>query len=230
MFDRESVQLLHIYAYYSLFHDLIIDSSKEEYVKMEMIHIKKARRNAEEPDAFKALDDEDAAEDLLGADEYDIVMGKQQDFKKRVCDLFTILIEIDMENKSTINLNYTELSDKIYKAGKAEKKTITDRFETLDAEDRGVENLLKTYRIGAWNAGNEKGLFKYDANTYDKEVSGQMMANATTNDTAADVNDLQADIEAQADADADREANDISGLGDNYMDGAYYEEDADRDE
>ncbi len=226
LFDREAVQLLHIYAYYSLFHDLIIDSSKEEYVKMEMVHIKKARRNAEEPDAFKALDDEDAAEDLLGADEYDIVVGKQQEFKKRVCDLFTIMIEIDMENKSTINLNYAELSDKVYKAGKAEKKTITDRFETMDAEDRGVENLLKTYRIGEWNAGNEKGLFKYDANTYDKEISGQMVANAAT----ADVNDLQADMEAQADADADREANDITGLGDNYMDGAYYEEDADRDE
>ena len=110
--------------------------------------------------------------------------------------------------------------------GKAEKKTITDRFETLDAEDRGVENMLKTYRIGAWNAGNEKGLFKYDAATYDKEISGQMVANAAT----ADVNDLQADMEAQADAEADREANDISGLGDNYTDGAYYEEDADRDE
>ena len=226
LFDREAVQLLHIYAYYSLFHDLIIDSGKEEYVKMEMVHIKKARRNAEEPDAFKALDDEDAAEDLLGADEYDIVVGKQQDFKKRVCDLFTILIEIDMENKSTINVNYAELSDKVYKAGKAEKKTITDRFETMDAEDRGVENLLKTYRIGEWNAGNEKGLFKYDATTYDKEISGQMVANAAT----TDVNDLQADMEAQADADADREANDITGLGDNYMDGAYYEEDADRDE
>ena len=226
MFDREAVQLLHIYAYYSLFHDLIIDSGKEEYVKMEMVHIKKARRNAEEQDEFKALDDEEETEDMLGADEYDIVMGKQQDFKKRVCDLFTILIEIDMENKSIINMNYAELLDKVYKAGKAEKKTITDRFETLDAEDRGVENMLKTYRIGAWNAGNEKGLFKYDASTYDKEVSGQMMANAT----ATEVNDLQADMEAQADADADREANDISGLGDNYTDGAYYEEDADRDD
>ena len=225
LFDREAVQLLHIYAYYSLFHDLIIESDKEEYVKMEMIHIKKARRNAEEPDEFKALDDEDAAEDLLGADEYDIVVGKQQDFKKQVCDLFAILIENDMETKSVINVNYAELSDKVYKASKAEKKTITDRFETMDAEDRGVENLLKSYRIGAWNAGNEKGLFKYDASTYDKEVSGQMMANV-----AADVNDLQADMEAQADAEADREANDISGLGDNYTDGAYYEEDADKDE
>jgi hypothetical protein len=226
LFDREAVQLLHIYVYYSLFHDLIIESGKEEYVKMEMVHIKKAKRNAEEPDAFKALDDEDAPEDLLGADEYDIVVGKQQDFKKRVCDLFALLIENDMENKSIINVNYAELSDKVYKAGKAEKKTITDRFETLDAEDRGVENLLKTYRIGAWNAGNEKGLYKYDAATYDKEVAGQMVANAA----ATEVDDLQADMEAQADAEADREANDISGLGDNYMDGAYYEEDADRDE
>lgn len=226
LLDREAVQLLHIYIYYSIFHDLIIESDNDIYVKMEMVHIKKMRRNAEDPDQFSAVEDiEEADYDLLGADEYDIVMGKQQDFKKRVCEFLTALIEIDMENKSTINVSYTELLDKVYKSGKAEKKTITDRFETLDAEERNVENMLKTYSIGAWNVGNEKGLFKYDANTYDKEVSGQMMAN-----TATDVNDLQADMEAQADAEADREANDITGLGDNYMDGAYYEEDAERDE
>jgi hypothetical protein len=227
LFDRESVQLIYIYIYYSVFHDLIIESDNDKYVKMEIAAVKTARRNAEKPDTFSAEEEEEEEyiEAFSNADEYDIVSGNKQEFKKRVCDLLTVLIEIDMENKSIINVNYAELADKIYKANKAEKKTITDRFETMNAEERSVENSMKKYKMGAWNVGEEKGLFKYDPKTYDKEVSGQMMAN-----TATDVNDLQADMEAQADADADREANDISGLGDNYMDGAYYEEDADRDE
>ena len=46
----------------------------------------------------------------------------------------------------------------------------------------------------------------------------------------ADVADLNAFDEANADADADREAFDIDNLGENYEDGAYYEEDMEREE
>jgi hypothetical protein len=232
LFDRETVQMLYIYIYYSVFHDLIVESNDEEYVKIEMAKVKQMRRNmsmtAEEIEleaVFGAEDDED--EDAIG-DEYNILVGKQQDFKKRICQLFTILIEMDMNNKSIIDINYKELSDKIYKANQAEKKTITDRFEKMSIEERSVENAMKNYKIGAWNAGEEKGLFIYDKRTYNKEVSGQMMANVAVE--GADVAELNAFDEANADADADREAHDISNLGENYEDGAYYEEDMERDE
>jgi len=84
-----------------------------------------------------------------------------------------------------------------------------------------VENAMKQYKMGDWNAGEEKGLFIYDKKTYDKEVSGQMVANTTS----VSVDELNAFDEATADADADREAFDISNLGENYEEGAYYEED-----
>jgi len=244
VFDRESVQLLYIYIYYSVFHDLIVASNDEEYVRVEMAKVKKMRREfAEEgEDNFGATagggssaagrknlneDDEDY-ENAIG-DEYNILVGKKQDFKKQICQLLAVLIEMDMQNKAIINVNYEELSDKIYKAGKAEKKTITDRFETMTIEERAVENAMKKYKMGIWNAGEEKGLVRYDRKTYDKEVSGQTAANvANLGDVGvAELNEFD---EANADADADREAYDIGNLGENYEDGAYYEEDMERNE
>ena len=173
-------------------------------------------------------EDEYDYEDLGIGDEYNILVGKQQDFKKRVCQLLTILIEMDMDNKSIFNVNYAELSDKIYKSNQAEKKTITDRFEKMSPEERAVENAMKNYKIGAWNAGEEKGLLIYDKKTYNKEILGQMMANVAIE--GAEVSDLNAFDEANADADADREAYYIGNLGENYEDGAYYEEDMERDD
>jgi len=242
LFDRKAVQMLYDYIYYSVFHDLIVASNSEEYVKVEMAKVKQMRRAVAE-DAGTLIDagayassgssssgssTSDDEEDLGVGDEYNILVGKQQDFKKRICQLFTILIEMDMDNKSIINVNYNDLSDKIYKANQAEKKTITDRFEKMSIEERSVENAMKNYKIGAWNAGEEKGLFIYDKRTYNKEVSGQMMANVAVE--GADVADLNAFDEANADEDADREAFDIDNLGENYEDGAYYEEDMEREE
>jgi hypothetical protein len=238
LFDREAVQMLYVYIYYSVFHDLIVASNSEEYVKVEMAKVKQMRRAvAEDADAstYASIGSSTGAassigdeEDLGIGDEYNILVGKQQDFKRRICQLFTILIEMDMDNKSIINVNYNDLSDKIYKANQAEKKTITDRFERMSIEERSVENAMKNYKIGAWNAGEEKGLFIYDKRTYNKEVTGQMMANVAGE--GADVADLNAFDEANADADADREAFDIDNLGENYEDGAYYEEDMEREE
>lgn len=231
LFDREATQLLYIYIYYSVYHDLIIASNDDEYVKVEMAKVKQMRRDlaADAGDEIFAAMDEDPSmeeEEPLG-DEYNILVGKKQDFKKQICGLLAILIEMDMQNKAIINVNYEDLSDKIYKASKMEKKTITDRFETMSIEERAVENAMKQYKMGAWNAGEEKGLFRYDRKTYDKEVTGQMMAN--TANEGANVADLNAFDEANADADADREAYDIGNLGENFEDGAYYEEDMERE-
>lgn len=225
LFDREITQLLYIYIYYSVFHDMIVESNSDEYVKVEMANVKLMRSKAQEDaeDEMQAAEAEEETEEI--GDEYDILMGKKQEFKKRMCHLLTILIEMDMDNKAIININYAELSDKVYKASKMEKKTITDRFETMTMEERSVENAMKKYKMGAWNAGEEKGLFKYDSKTYDKEVAGKMMANE-----GADVAELRLMEEANADADADAEAYDIGILGENYEDGAYYEEDMENNE
>lgn len=215
MFDIDTIKLLQMYVYYSVFYEMIVASDSNTYVRM-MVDGKHGK--AVPIDEGQKVNEDGVVDDL------DILAGSKPDFKKIVCDLICTMLDIEMGEKSAINVDYAELSDKVFKASKAEKKTITDHFEKMQEDERNVEFLLKKYKMGMWNVGEEKGIFKYDAKTYDREVSGQMAAN-----TQIDANDLYAAEEAMADEAANAEAYDISGLGEDYMDGAYYEEDIDHD-
>ena len=200
LFDRETMQLLYTYINYSVFYEMIICSDNDKFTREMMGDTASAT-----PDA-------------------DLVRGEKPKFKKRVCALLTTLVEMDASWKATINVTYAELHDKVFKASKQEKKTITNRFEAMSQEERNVEFMLKKYKMGMWNVGEETGIYKYDAKTYDREVTGAMAANTM------DVDELRAYDDAQADEAADAEAFDISGLDEDYTDGVYYAEDAAYDE
>jgi hypothetical protein len=200
LFDRETMQLLYTYVNYSVLYEMIICSDKDEFTREMM-----GTAASVSPDA-------------------DLVRGEKPKFKKRICALLTTLVEMDASWKSTVDVTYTELHDKVFKASKQEKKTITNRFEAMSQEERNVEFMLKKYKMGMWNVGEETGIYKYDAKTYDREVTGAMAANTM------DVDELRAYDDAQADEAADTEAFDISGLDEDYTDGVYYAEDAAYDE
>jgi hypothetical protein len=106
--------------------------------------------------------------------------------------------------------------------------------------------MFKNYRLGRWNVGQQTGLFKYDKDTYDRE-RGELMSRAIdeldagTTDVVTeramdiyempmDLKDLEEKENAEIDAFYDEEAYNILNLGENYMDGAYYEEDQEWDE
>ena len=199
LFDRETMQLLYTYINYSILYEIIICSDKDEFTKQMM-----GLEVSATPDA-------------------DLISGEKPNFKKRICSLITTIVNMDALWKNTINVTYDELHDKVFKASKLEKKTITGRFETMSQDERNVEFMLKKYKMGMWNVGEEKGIYKYDAKTYDREVTGAMAANTM------DVDELRAYDDAIADEAADREAYDISGLDEDYTDGVYYSEDANQD-
>ena len=123
---------------------------------------------------------------------------------------------------------------KVNMAKEREKKGFTDYLGKMSPEARKAEELLKKYRLGKWNVGQQRGLVYYDKETYTRE-RGEMLAQLT-DDVAGNVHDVVNemrreiyDIEKEDEADAnnaeDMEAMDIHGLGDDYMDGVYYEED-----
>lgn len=217
LFDIDTVKLLQMYIYYSVFYEMIVMSDADIYVRM-------LKGLPIETDSNQTVEVNEAPVANMANDDMDILAGSKPDFKKMVCNLICTMLDIEMGEKSAINVDYAELADKVFKASKAEKKTITDHFEKMQEDERNTEFLLKKYKMGMWNVGEEKGIFKYDAKTYDREVSGQMAAN-----TQMDAHELAMAEEAAADEAADAEAYDISGLGDDYMDGAYYEEDVDHD-
>lgn len=205
LIDEETDKLLQTYVYVSVYYDIIVGCDNDVYARMSI--------NKKRGINIDAMDFE-TREDI------DVLRMEKPDFKKRICALLMVVLEMEMKNKENIDVDYQTLSDKVFKAGKQEKKTITDRFEAMSADERNTEYMLKKYKMGMWAVGEEKGIYKYDAKTYDKEMSGELAAV-----TQLDVADLRAHDDAMADAAADREAYDISGLDENYMDGAYYMED-----
>jgi len=72
-------------------------------------------------------------------------------------------------NKQIVNNNYNTIMNEILKFKEAEKDAITDRLKAKSDDERKVDNVLKSHKLGDWGKGLRKGLYKYDKDTYDEE-------------------------------------------------------------
>jgi hypothetical protein len=89
----------------------------------------------------------------------------------------------------------------------------------------------KKLKLGQWNIGAQKGLFKYDAETFEREVVEQRVVSDVRSGVGRDVEQVaneydgnnlnDNDLEADADREVEDElAADIMGLDEDYDDGS----------
>jgi hypothetical protein len=246
--------MLHSYAWYSVLYEFILKTDDEELLQMDIQEQKSARRkvNREKGDLLAtgasvevfssaSPEDEDDVETYVAeADdrvELQIIVGNQRELKMRVAELLLAFLDIESRNKAEIDMSYKKISERINRSKQQEKKMITDFLRSMDPDQRRVEDELKKAKLGRWNVGMQKGLVHYDKETYDRERNELFLQLNDPSATASDdidaiigsrgVEDLEADQEADADAAADQEAYNIGGLGEEYGDGQYYDEDVD---
>tara|TARA_A200000159_G_C7194989_1_gene285357 strand:- start:7 stop:684 length:678 start_codon:yes stop_codon:yes gene_type:complete len=171
-------------------------------------------------------------------EETDIVMDTQQELKSRVSNLLYSFLEIEMENKDVINYSYEDIMKKVNRSKEREKKAIFDYLGNMSKEERKVEELFKTFKLGRWNVGQQKGLVSYDKNTYERERNELLTQlgedeGANKHDVVSEMRREIFDLDKEQDDDNeefyDNEANDISHLDEDYQDGVYYEEDREED-
>ena len=157
-----------------------------------------------------------------------------EELKSRVSNLLHSFLSVEMENKSAINYSYKDIIKKINRS-KEEKKAIIDYLGNMSKEERKVEELFKTYKLGRWNVGQQKGLIAYDKNTYERErneLLTQLYEDEATgkyeivSEMRREVFDLEQEQNLENEEFYDNEANDISQLDEDYMDGVYYDDDA----
>jgi hypothetical protein len=160
-----------------------------------------------------------------------ISTGNVLELKQRVCELLLTFLEVEQTNKETLDLSYEQVIKRVSRSKEKEKRGIVDKLGKLTIEERGVENMLKNYRLERWNVGQQKGLFMYDQSTYDRERSeliAQIMGEGTADVVTEDLMDIfeldKRDAET-AEADIDAEMYGIGDLDTGFMDGVYYEED-----
>ena len=118
-----------------------------------------------------------------------------------------------MKNKKALNFNYDELLDSYRKEALVEKKSITDRFKNMQKDERNTELLLKKYKMGRWNLGEQKGIYQYDKALYEQETETKKPENMTVDELEQWERQQQEDQEA------------LEAYDDVGMDGDYYPED-----
>jgi len=101
----------------------------------------------------------------------------------------------------------------------------------MSEEERKIEDAFKTYKIGRWNVGQQKGLFQYDPNTYQRERSEMISELYEENPDIEDVEVESLDIfeldkydEVPETDDYNRATYDFGDLGEDYTDGYDSEE------
>ena len=130
------------------------------------IHHKETRvTTKKEPES--AIDAGEKSQVLLT--EMDIVVGEMEEVEEEIASLLIDILKNYGNHKKIINMNNQNIHDKILKAKEKEKNKITQTLKDLSIEQRKIENVLKTHRLGKWNVGQTRALFEYDANQYEKE-------------------------------------------------------------
>jgi len=256
IFDRNTIISLYIYLFYSILNEFVEMSDDSDLINADIQVNKSIRRSTikENQDMSSYVTgypeqlDENYEELQSEMQEININVTDPIEFKERVCKLLIAFLEIEISNKEAINFTYQNIIQHVRHFKNLEKKSITDYLGKMTKEDRKVENTMKKFKIGRWNVGMQKGLFKYDAATNEREtkdlmsylmndmdegevnIIGEIMMDVykmSDNAEMVEVNDLEKTEQENDEEFYDDEAYNIGHLGEDYTDGDYYNEDDD---
>lgn len=240
LFGKETIYLLFTHCFYLLLCNYINLSDEPNIILKDKQILKQQRREHNKDVLDSSLQmgaisqSDDNIDDLT---EMQIYTDTQNvDLKNRTASLLYAFLQIEMDNKKETNYTYDEVMKKVNMAKEREKKSFVDYLgvDNMTDESRKAEVLMKKYRLGKWNVGQQRGLIHYDKETYTRErnemlsqlnedVAGNV--HQVVNDMRREIYDIEQDDDVEATHQENAEAIDISGLGDDYDDGVFYEED-----
>ena len=160
-----------------------------------------------------------------------IFSGNKKQLKQQAAHLLVVFFNTMNNHKTTVEVSYEDIQDRVFKLKEREKNIITDRLKGLTPEERDADTILKVNKLGVWSKGLQKGLTSYVAETYDDERELRenfdrlekklLRTNDDVNDQNRDM--LLADLIDQEDMDneAEQEAYDMRGATDDYGDGNF---------
>lgn len=236
LLDKKTVYQLYTYCFYSAIYEYIVCSNDDTFIRADIQELKQTRRTEIETsknpsNALNSIE-ENITDEMMSTNndllEIQIVSGDRRELKQRVCSLLISFLDIEQENKKIIDLSYEQIMKKMNRAKDKERNRIVAFFsiDNMSEEERKIEDAMKNYKIGRWNVGQQKGLFKYDPNTYERERTEMIAELYDENPEIADVEVESLDIfeldkfdEIPETDDYNRNTYDFSNLGEEYNDG-----------
>ena len=147
------------------------------------------------------------------------------ELRKQASDLLVAMLKMESGVKSTIDKSYATVMEETAKLKYKDKRRITDYLAGLNKDDRKLEQLLRSHKLGRWNVGLQKGLYQYDKSTYEKEATEDLVYTVPEMEgVSMEVEDLDR-IDETDNQVYEAEGYDINRLDEEYENGHYYEED-----
>ena len=250
MFNKTTTLELFKYCFYSTIFEYILACNDVELVRQDVQKHKRTMRKkkSDQYDESAQLqgDLSDYDDEMGDADasltEYEIQLQNPEELKARVCKLLFAFLDIEEKNKTSVDFSYNDIMKRVGRSKEKEKQGIIKKLRKMSIEERGVEDMLKNYRLEHWNVGQQKGLFQYDKETYKRErdellagledeVRGQNILD-NTNEERLDIYELAKkdaeNLEAE-DAGVGRDDYDFGDMGEGFMDGDYYGDENEQD-
>jgi hypothetical protein len=202
--DKPTIYLLFSYCFYSVLYEYIISTNNIELLRTDVelikvnkrLEIKTINNPSAQINGLPINLSEDFIEREQDINDIDIQVGNTQELKFRVAALLLSFLDVEEDNKQTIDMSYDDIQLKVRRNKDIERRSVIDRLTKMSIEQRKVEDSLKKYRLEHWNVGQQKGLFLYDAANFDREIDnmflGQPDTNIDTNIDAMDINQLDA--------------------------------------
>jgi uncharacterized protein with LGFP repeats len=125
-------------------------------------------------------------------------------------------------SKTTQNIQYEEIMERVFLLKEKEKETFTERLERKDEYEREVDNVMKQFGLGDWNKGNKKSLFQYSKDGEDNVLKEKialaeekmLSGNITDHNLEQYVEDEIQNLNDEAFIEA--EDNDLNGMMEDY--------------
>jgi len=177
LLDKPTIYLIFSYCFYSVFYEYIDSTNDSELLRADIEDIKKVKRQELRDSTDVATQLSAGIDEDNGLNEVDIQVGNKEELKLRVASLLLSFLEIEEENKKTIDFTYEDIQQKVRRNKDIERRSIIDRLTKMSIEQRKVENSLKKYRLEHWNVGQQRGLYEYDKETFDREIENLVLDN-----------------------------------------------------
>jgi hypothetical protein len=250
IFDERTSKFLYEYYLLKVISEYIHLSDEPSMIvkRIQRKNIVGAKVDVEDIVSVDYLDENNTAVDInVDIDnriEFDtnLLSGDKKELKQKVANLLIEFLRIMNSYKEIVDISYDQVIDRIFKLKEKEKDIITDRLKTMTDEQRDADTILKVNKLGVWSKGLQKGLTSYVKETYDeeREFVDQMLqferkAQKKMRETNMDNTNMDMVLddlieETERENEIEREAYDIGGYTEDYLDGQFEGDDVDYDD
>jgi hypothetical protein len=233
IFDERTSKLLFEYYFFRVLEQYTLLCSDEKMIVREI----KQTQDVQELFTVDYIDETNTYTDIgfENATETEIIVlkGDKRELKTKTANLLIEFLLIMENHKEVVDISYEDVLDRIFKLKEREKDIITDRLKGMTDEMRDADTILKINKLGVWSKGLQKGLTTYVKETYDEErefmeqmLQYEKQAQQKLKQTGLDVTGGEFVLddfieEIERDAEIEREAYDMSGYTEYYMDGEF---------